>query len=149
MDEERLNQMVDDIYLFFPLFRKKLFKHKKNLKQNRMSHSYYHILKVLKKCGELPMSEIGRMVYISKSNMTSLIDNLVANNLAERLPHKNDRRVINIALTEEGNELLNEWRKHSNNEIKMNLSTLPDEDLKKFSDSVKNLKEILNKMGND
>jgi MarR family 2-MHQ and catechol resistance regulon transcriptional repressor len=149
MDEERLNQMVDDIYLFFPLFRKKLFKHKKNLKQNRMSHSYYHILKVLKKCGELPMSEIGRMVYISKSNMTSLIDNLVANNLAERLPHKNDRRVINIALTEEGNELLNEWRKHSNNEIKMNLSTLSDEDLKKFSDSVKNLKEILNKMGND
>ena len=149
MDEERLNQMVDDIYLFFPLFRKKLFKHKKNLKQNRMSHSYYHILKVLKKCGELPMSEIGRMVYISKSNMTSLIDNLVANNLAERLPDKNDRRVINIALTEEGNELLNEWRKHSNNEIKMNLSTLSDEDLKKFSDSVKNLKEILNKMGND
>jgi MarR family 2-MHQ and catechol resistance regulon transcriptional repressor len=149
MDEERLNQMVDDIYLFFPLFRKKLFKHKKNLKQNRMSHSYYHILKVLKKCGELPMSEIGRMVYISKSNMTSLIDNLVANNLAERLPHKNDRRVINIALTEEGNELLNEWRKHSNNEIKMNLSTLSNEDLKKFSDSVKNLKEILNKMGND
>ena len=48
MDEERLNQMVDDIYLFFPLFRKKLFKHKKKSKQNKMSHSYYHILKVLK-----------------------------------------------------------------------------------------------------
>ncbi len=149
MDEERLNQMVDDIYLFFPLFRKKLFKHKKNLKQNRMPHSYYHILKVLKKRGELPMSEIGRMVYISKSNMTSLIDNLVAHNLAQRLPDKNDRRVINIALTDEGNELLNEWRKHSNNEIKMNLSTLSDEDLKKFSDSLKNIKEILNKMGNE
>jgi DNA-binding MarR family transcriptional regulator len=149
MDEERLNQMVDDIYLFFPLFRKKLFKHKKNLKQNRMPHSYYHILKVLKKRGELPMSEIGRMVYISKSNMTSLIDNLVAHHLAQRLPDKNDRRVINIALTDEGNELLNEWRKHSNNEIKMNLSTLSDEDLKKFSDSLKNIKEILNKMGNE
>jgi len=149
MDEERLNQMVDDIYLFFPLFKKKLFKHKKKLKQNRMSHSYYHILKVLEKRGELPMSEIGRMVYISKSNMTSLIDKLVENKLAERLPDKNDRRVINIALTKEGNELLNEWRKHSNNEIKMNLSTLSEEDLKKLSESVKNIKEILNKMGTD
>ena len=149
MDEERLNQMVDDIYLFFPLFRKKLFKHKKKLNQNRMPHSYYHILKVLKKRGELPMSEIGRMVYISKSNMTSLIDKLVENKLAERLPDKNDRRVINIALTEEGNELLNEWKKHSNNEIKMNLSTLSDEDLKRFSESVKNIKEILNKIGNE
>ena len=149
MDEERLNQMVDDIYLFFPLFRKKLFIHKKKLKQNRMPHSYYHILKVLKKRGELPMSEIGRMVYISKSNMTSIIDKLVENNLAERLPDKNDRRVINIALTDEGNELLNEWRKHSNNDIKMNLSTLSEEDLEKFADSVKTIREILNKMWND
>ena len=149
MDEERLNQMVDDIYMFFPLFRKKLFKHKKKLKQNKMPHSYYHILKVLKKRGELPMSEIGRMVYISKSNMTSLIDKLVENKLAERLPDKNDRRVINITLTEAGNELLNEWRKHSNNEIKLNLAALSDEDLEKFADSVKNIKEILNKMDND
>ncbi len=42
------------------------------------------------------MSEIGRRVYISKSNMTSLIDKLVENGLAERIPDTNDRRVINI-----------------------------------------------------
>ncbi len=149
MDEERLNQMVDDIYLFFPLFRKKLFKHKKTLKQNKMPHSYYHILKVLDKRGELPMSEIGRMVYISKSNMTSLIDKLVENQLAERLRDKNDRRVINIALTNKGHELLHDWRKHANNEIKMNLSTLSSEDLEKFSESVKTIKDILNKIGKE
>ena len=149
MEEERLNKMVDELYLFFPLFRKKLFKHKKKLKQNNLPHSYYHILKVLKKHGELPMSEIGRMVYISKSNMTSLIDKLVENGLAERLPDKNDRRVINIALTVKGNELLSEWRKHSNNEIKINLATLSDEDLEKLYESFKNIKIILGKMGED
>ncbi len=149
MDEERLNKMVDDLYLFFPLFRKKLLKHKKKYKQKKMPHSYYHILKVLKKRGELPMSEIGRMVYISKSNMTSIIDKLVENGLAERLPDKNDRRVINIALTDKGNDLLRDWRKNSNNEIKMNLSTLSDEDLEKFYDSVENIKNILNKMDDD
>ena len=149
MDEERLNKMVDDLYLFFPLFRKKLLKHKKKLKHNNMPHSYYHILKVLKKRGELPMSEIGRMVYISKSNMTSLIDKLVENRLAERLPDKKDRRVINIAITDKGNDLLREWRKHSNNEIKINLSTLSDEDLEKFYESIKNIKTILNKIGDN
>ncbi len=149
MEDERLNKMVDELYLFFPLFRKKLFKHKKRLKQNSMPHSYYHILKVIKKCGELPMSEIGRMVYISKSNMTSLIDKLVENGLAERLPDKNDRRVINIALTEKGNELLGEWRKHSNNEIKMNLATLSDDDLEELYDSFKKIKIILGKIGED
>ena len=38
------------------------------------------------------------------------------------------------------------WRKHSNNEIKMNLSTLSDEDLEKFYDSAENIKNILLKM---
>ncbi len=146
MDEEKLNKMVDDLYLFFPLFRKKLFKHKKNLNQNKIPHSYYHILKVLKKRGELPMSEIGRLVYISKSNMTSLIDKLVENRLAERLPDEKDRRVINIALTDKGKDLLRDWRKHSNNEIKMNLSTLSDEDLEKLYESVENIKGILLKL---
>jgi DNA-binding MarR family transcriptional regulator len=146
MDEEKLNKMVDDLYLFFPLFRKKLFKHKKNLKQKKIPHSFYHILKVLKKRGELPMSEIGRLVYISKSNMTSLIDKLVENGLAERLPDKNDRRVINIALTDKGKELLKDWRKYSNTEIKMNLSTLSNEDLEKFYESIENIRDILLKM---
>ena len=31
----------------------------------------------------------------------------------------------------------------------MNLASLSEEDLEKFSDSVKNIKEILNKMGKD
>jgi len=146
IDEEKLNRMVDDLYLFFPLFRKKLFKYKKNLMQKKIPHSYYHILKVLKKQGELPMSEIGRLVYISKSNMTSLIDKLVEEGLVERLPDKNDRRVINIALTDKGKDLLRNWRKHSNNEIKMNLSTLSDEDLEKFYNSVENIKDILLRM---
>jgi DNA-binding MarR family transcriptional regulator len=147
MDEERLNKMVDDLYLFFPLFRKKLFKHKRNLKQKKIPHSYYHILKVLNKRGELPMSEIGRLVYISKSNMTSLIDKLVEDGLAERLPDENDRRVINIALTDKGKDLLKNWRKHANNEIKNNLSTLTDEDLEKFYESIETMKSILFKIG--
>jgi DNA-binding MarR family transcriptional regulator len=147
MDEERLNKMVDDLYLFFPLFRRKLFKHKKNLKQKKIPHSYYHILKVLKKSGELPMSEISRSVYISKSNMTSIIDKLVEDGLVERLPNKNDRRIIDISLTDKGNDLLRNWRKHSNNEIKMNLSLLSNEDLEKFYESVENIKNILLKIG--
>jgi len=139
--------MVDDLYLFFPLFRRKLFKHKKNLKQKKIPHSYYHILKVLKKSGELPMSEISRSVYISKSNMTSIIDKLVEDGLVERLPNKNDRRIIDISLTDKGNDLLRNWRKHSNNEIKMNLSLLSNEDLEKFYESVENIKNILLKIG--
>ena len=149
MDEEKLNQIVDDLYLFFPLFRKKLFKPNKMLKEKKIPRSHYHILKVLKKKGELSISEISRMIHISKSNMTSLIDKLVVEGLVERLRDENDRRVINIAITEEGLHILDDWKKQSNNEIKMNLSSLSEEDLQKFYDSVENIKIILSKMSND
>lgn len=146
MEDERLDKMVDNLYLFFPLFRKKLFKHKKRSHQGKMPHSYYHVLKILDKHGNLPMSKIGRNVHISKSNMTSLIDKLVENGLAERLPDQNDRRVINISITDKGKDVLKDWRKNSNNEIKKSLSVLSEEDLEKFYVSVENIKEILHKL---
>ena len=149
MDEERINKMVDDLYLLFPLFRKKLFKHKRKLKHGQMPRSCYHVLKVLKKHGELPMSEIGRRVHISKSNMTSLIDRLVEDGLVERSPDKNDRRVINIAITPKGNGFMENWRKHSSDEIKNNLSALDNEDLERLYESVENIKDILKKLGNE
>ncbi|MBI5460228.1 MarR family winged helix-turn-helix transcriptional regulator [Methanobacterium sp.] len=149
MEDERLDKIVDDLYLFFPLFRKKIFKHKRRLHQGKIPHSYYHVLKILDKHGDLPMSEIGRKVHISKSNMTSLIDKLVENGLTERLPDQNDRRVINISITNKGKDILRDWRKYSNNEIKKSLSVLSEEDLEKFYESVENIKDILYKLGND
>ena len=149
MDEERLNKMADDLYLFFPLFRKKLFKHRKRPDKNKMPHSYYHVLKVLSKRGELPMSVIGRRVCISKSNMTSLIDKLVENGLAERIPDENDRRVINIAITDKGKDMVGKWRRHSNSDIKIKLSTLSEEDQETFFESIENIKTILDKISDN
>jgi len=92
------------------------------------------------------MSEIGRRVCISKSNMTSLIDKLVENGLAERIPDTNDRRVINIAITQKGNDLIKEWHIHSSQDIKKKLSSIPDEDLETFHESIKNIRNILKNM---
>jgi DNA-binding MarR family transcriptional regulator len=146
MDKERLIQVTEEMYLLFPLFKNKLFKHKKSVKHNSMPHSYFHVLKVLKKRGPLPMSEIGRKVCISKSNMTSLIDKLVLNGLTERIPDQNDRRVINIALTEKGNQLIEDWHLHSNQQIMKKLSSISDEDMETLHKSLKNIRTILNKM---
>jgi len=107
------------------------------------------VLKVLIKRGDLPMSEVGRNVHVSKSNMTSLIDKLVEKELVKRVPDEKDRRVINIAITDKGKGLLWNWKKRYNNEIKKDLSALSDEDLEKFYQSVENIKYVLSKLEND
>jgi DNA-binding MarR family transcriptional regulator len=87
------------------------------------------------------VSEIGRKVCISKSNMTSLIDKLVEEGLVERSPYKNDRRVINISITEKGHEQLWSWRKHQNKQIRRKLSSLSNEDLEELYESLETLKK--------
>lgn len=149
MDDEKLDKLVDSFYLIGPLFRKTLFHNKKFLKQKSRPPSQYRVLRILKKRGAIPMSEIGRKVYISTSNMTSLIDRLVEEGLAERQPDKKDRRVINIAITEKGKEILQEWRKHENEKIRLKLAALSDEDLEKLYGSIEDIKVILYKIRNN
>ena len=146
MDDEKLERIVDDLYILFPLFRKKLFKHGKNFNKRKIPHSQYHVLRILNKRGELSMSEIGRLAHIHKSNMTTLSDKLVREGLAERLPNQNDRRIINLSMTERGNQFLHSWKTESYQEIKNTLSTLSEEDLETLYQSVENIKVILGKI---
>lgn len=146
MDDERLNKLVDELHLLNPLFRKTILQRRKFWNNKKLPPSNYMILGILKKRGAIPMSEIGRKICISKSNMTSLIDKLVEEGLVEQSPDTSDRRVINIAITEKGYEQLRGWRKHQNKEIREKLSILSDEDLEKLYDSMENIKKILYKI---
>lgn len=92
------------------------------------------------------MSEIGRKVYISRPNMTSLIDKLVDEGLAERAQDENDRRVIKIAITKKGEESLWKWSEKHHSKMKEKLSVLSDEDLENLYESLENIKAILNKL---
>ena len=48
------------------------------------------------------MTEIGEKLFISKPNVTTLIDKLIEKGLTERLSDKQDRRIIKIKVTKKG-----------------------------------------------
>ena len=146
MDDEKLNKMVEDLYTLFPLVRKKLFKHRRHHKREKLPPSHYQVLGILRKRGELPLSEIGRMAHIHKSNMTALTDKLVEEGVAERMPDATDRRKINLAISDQGREKLKHWKKQHHNEIKTRLSSLSEEDQEKLYQSIKDIKEIISKI---
>jgi DNA-binding MarR family transcriptional regulator len=52
----------------------------------------------------IPMREIAQHFGVDSSYVTTLVDDLEANGLAERRPHPTDRRVKTIALTPKGIE---------------------------------------------
>ena len=146
MDDEKLNIMMEDLYTLFPLVRKKLFMHRKHHRGDKLPPSHYQVLGILRKRGELPMSEIGRLAHIHKSNMTALTDKLVDEGVAERIPDATDRRRIKLAISEQGREKLGHWKKQQYNDIKTRISSLSEEDQEKLYRSVKDIKEIIKKI---
>jgi len=97
--------------------------------QNEFFKSYgispqqFNILRILKGADEPVNVQIIKDRMIERSpNATRLMDKLCAKNYIERLPCDHDRRVVKIAITKKGNELLNNIPDNFNSELLKNLN---------------------------
>ena len=146
MDEEKLGEMLDNLFLLYQLFQKNILKYKNGNGHIKMSFAHYLTLLMLKESGELSISEIGNQIGMKKQNMTYLTNKLVEEGLIKRLHDMSDRRVIKIALTGKGDDYLNEWRKNKIEETKRDFSFYNDEELKKLCSSVEAIKHVFLKI---
>ncbi len=74
------------------------------------------------------MSEIAEHLHIELPSATSLLNKLVALQLVQRQQDEKDRRLVRIALTEEGNAILTIAKKEKEAHVKQMLSYLTDEE---------------------
>jgi len=63
------------------------------------------VLRNLLDNGAISSADLSRIVYVTPSNITGIIDRLENKGLVERIRLKNDRRVALITLTQSGKEL--------------------------------------------
>jgi DNA-binding MarR family transcriptional regulator len=112
-----------------------------------ITRNHFEILRLLEEEGTLQVAEIGQKLHISKAQMTHLIDKLVMMKFVEREPSTSDRRAINISLSTHGRKTMEEKKIGILNAIKESISTLTVEDLKHLSESLRNLKDTLSKLG--
>lgn len=145
MNDTGLEAIVQNFLSIMPLFKKKLVNHNHDSDciHSKFNHSHFQIMAVLKKEGMLPISEIGKKLLISTPNMTKLLNRLIDEEMIERIPSKNDRRIINIILTKQGNDYINKQFKHVQDSLKERFSTLSDDQLVKLDTSLNDLKEVL------
>ncbi len=116
--------------------------------RKKISLSHYLTLILLKKRGKLSMSETRKLIGTNKQHMTHITDILAEKELIKRVPDINDRRVINIVITDKGNEHLNKWQKNKIKEINKIFVLFDDEDLKELYKSIENIKDAILKIEN-
>ncbi|MEL7671299.1 MarR family transcriptional regulator [Methanobacterium sp.] len=150
MQEKEFEKMVDNILIYYPLFYRKIktsINHEKHSKYSKPT-GYYQVLGILIHVGSLPISEMGKMLFISKPNMTSLIDRMVKDGNVKRSRSKEDRRIVKIEITEEGKNFLIEGRKAVEKNIKENILNLTETEIEVLNGSLENIKRLLLKMDN-
>ena len=75
-------------------------------KEFKLPYSHLQILALIDKMGPLTISEISRYFSIAKPNVTPMIDKLCECEYAERVRDTRDRRVVHVALTGIGTQIL-------------------------------------------
>lgn len=74
--------------------------------QGELSPTQFGVLEVLYHLGMMCQSELGSKLLKSSGNITLVIDNLEKRELVRRMRDENDRRMVQVMLTEQGHELI-------------------------------------------
>ncbi|MEM1160551.1 MAG: MarR family transcriptional regulator [Pseudomonadota bacterium] len=77
----------------------------KRLKPQGIAVEQFWILEALAQNGPSPMNGLARIALVEPPTLTKIIDRMVASGLVFRAPDTDDRRKINILLSEEGEAL--------------------------------------------
>jgi DNA-binding MarR family transcriptional regulator len=107
---------------------------------------HFEIMRVLKEEGIRHPAEIGERLLVAKAQMTHLIDKLFELDFVKREMGADDRRTINITLTDKGTKMLEEQDNLVLNAVRDNMSSLTDEELEALSHSLRTLRDILFKL---
>ncbi len=104
MKTEKNNSSLEIWRLVTSIYRKWYREAEKRLINNGLSIMEYRILKRLVESGAQPMVKLAESNMITQGWVTSLVDRLEMKNYVERLRSNTDRRVVNIAATNNGTE---------------------------------------------
>lgn len=109
------------------------------------SSSQSAVLSVLLRNGPTKMSEIGKLLRVSKPNITFLVDKLEKQGFIHREDDKADRRIKNICLTDLGRTEIEAQKARLHSKIKCRLALLSEQDLMDLEASLRITAEVLKK----
>ena len=101
------------------------------------------VLGRLKRHGMLSMSDIGKYLAMPKPHITVIVDRLIEEGYVKRQSDPNDRRMVNILITENGLRDFEQIKLVVSETLKSKLLLLSDEELEILATASQQVKEIL------
>lgn len=112
-----------------------------NKNSSEVNITQYKMLFYLNKEGAQNVSDIAKNIHITNAAVTSISDQLLANDYITKVRSKEDRRVVHITITEKGKELVNNMKKEQLVQMKEHFRKLTEEDIQHLKRIFKLLNE--------
>lgn len=146
MNNNELHDISDNLLNLLFQIHNRLFNPSEMVKGVSIPPSHVKVIFYLSQKKSMSVSDVAKCLDISKPNMTPIIDKLISNGLVNRYTDPNDRRKLNIELTEKAHNLLKNKKREIKNNLFNKISTLNDEDLYKLDASIREMYDILIKL---
>lgn len=111
---------------------------------NGLNVTEFSVLEVLYLKGKQTIQQIGNSILVSSGSMTYVIDKLEQKGLLTRTACPNDRRVIHVTLTEDGNDLMKKIMPNHSNLVNSMFDSLNEEESQTM---VKLLEKVSERVG--
>lgn len=144
METNTIDQIVENLFRIFPLLSKNLTKSLRA--KTNINPGTLYVMGVLNRHEMLSMSEIGCKLSMPKPHVTIHIDKLIADEIVERLFDPNDRRIINIRMTDKGKADFAAIKLEITKEMREKIKTLTEQKIMELLDTSTRLKSILSEI---
>lgn len=127
-------QLVEEIMANINAFKHRVhFKIMREGNQNRITYSQWCVLAIIEKNRSAGIKEIAKMLGISSSAATQLVDGLVENRYAVRKTNTTDRRSLHIELSKKGKKHIAKMKTKYVKSMERLFKALSDKELKIYN----------------
>jgi len=150
MNEEQIisiDKIIENLIYLHPLVSKSLTRSIKS--KTSLNPGSLYILGMLSKYEMLSMSEIGCKLSMPKPHVTAQVDKLIAEEMVERLFDPNDRRIVNIRMTQKGKEDFIAIKQEVSQDLRKRIEKLDKQKLSILSGSTQLVRDILSEILTD
>lgn len=119
------------------VFSKHLQKHLK------ITSAQLLFLRVLNSNDGLSIGEIGKRIFIKPGTITGIVDRLENKGFVSRIRASTDRRVVNVAITEAGKQLVDAAPTPIQSRLAINLRKLTPDELENITSTLQRLIDLM------
>ena len=145
MAEEKIDNliegMLEDTLIYTVLFNRELT----NLDEREFIKTFLWLISI-EEYENPSLSGLGKVLNVSKSQMTLKMDKLERAGYTERIPDREDRRIIRIVLTPEGKSFIKKYKKTVKEGMSQLLSPLSIEEIEELKKSIATIKNAVLKI---